>query len=327
MTVNAPLVSVIILTYNQDSFVSKAIQCVLNQKTSFSFEIIIGDDFSTDETRKVIDGFKNDFQNQISLYYPLKNHGLLSNYSNCIKLCKGKFLTVCAGDDYWHNPLKLQKQIDFLLQNSEFGMVHSDADFLYNSSGRVIKSYRKTTNFNIKSGFIFEQLLLDNFIIAPTTCVQIDLIRKYVDFDEYEKLGFMMEDYPMWLELSNHTKIGYLDESFATYRIHNKSIRNTEKAAKHLLFLNTTYRIKNHFITKFGCTAEIQKKVNERFHRKELFYGTVLKDSSLTKSAYAWLKSEFVKISWIEYLYYWCTRERLLRGISSILLKKFHSLN
>ncbi len=327
MNVDKPLVSVILLTYNQEAFVQEAIRCILNQKASFNFEIIIGDDFSTDHTRKIIDGFKEDFPDLITTYFPDKNTGLLSNYSNCINLCKGKYLAVCAGDDFWHNPLKLQKQVDFFHQHPDFGVVHSDADYLYSSSGKTIKAYRKSTKTVIESGFIFEKLLLDNYIIALTACVQLDLVRKFIDFEEYQKLGFFMEDYPMWLELSSHTKIGYMDESLVTYRIHKKSIRNTENTTKLLGFLESTYKVKNHFITKVGCSQDVQNKVEKRYYKKVLFYSNVLKNKSLSKSAFAGLRSQSEGIRVIEYLYYWSSQIKILSDISSFVLKKFHSLS
>ena len=327
MNINKPLVSVIILTYNQEAFVQEAIRCVLNQKTVFNFEIIIGDDFSTDGTRKIIDGYKEDFPDLIMTYYPSKNSGLLSNYSNCINLCNGEYLTVCAGDDFWHNPLKLQTQVDFFNQHPDFGVVHSDADYLYTPSGKTIKSYRRSTKAVIESGFIFEKLLQDNYIIALTACVRLDLVRKFTDFEEYQKLEFLMEDYPMWLELSNHTKIGYLDESLVTYRIHRKSIRNTENTAKLLEFLESTYKVKNHFITRFGCSQEVKTKVAERYYKKVLFYSNVLKNKSLSKSTFTGLQSQSGKIRVIEYLYYWSSQMKILGDVSSFVLKKFHSLS
>jgi glycosyltransferase involved in cell wall biosynthesis len=326
MNDTTPLVSVIILTYNQESFVREAIQSVLNQQTSFDFEIIIGDDFSTDSTRKIIDGFKSDFPNLITTYYPPQNTGLLSNIDHCFSLCNGKFLALCAGDDFWHNPKKLQTQIDFFHLHPDFGLVHSDADYLYSSTGRTKKSYRKTTGAVIETGFVFERLLLDNFILAPTVCVQLDLVRKYIDFNEYQLMGFLMEDYPMWLELSNHTKIGFLDVSLATYRIHNKSIRNTDNALKLLHFIDSTYKIKNHFIDKFGCTQIVKGKIAEGYNKKVLFYANVLKNKSLSKSAFAGLRLQSGKIRLIEYLYYWSSQIRILRNISSFILRKVLSL-
>jgi glycosyltransferase involved in cell wall biosynthesis len=327
MNADKPLVSVVLLTYNQETFVQEAIRCILNQKTSFNFEIIIGDDFSTDNTRKIIDGFKDDFPDLITTYYPIENTGLLSNYSNCINLCRGKYFAVCAGDDFWHNPLKLQKQVDFFNQHPDYGVVHSDADFLYSSSGKTVKSYRSSTKAVIETGFIFEKLLLDNFIIALTACVELSLVRKFIDFEEYQKLGFIMEDYPVWLELSNHTKIGYLDESLVTYRIHKKSIRNTENAAKLFEFLESTYKVKNHFITRFGCSQDIKDKVSERYYKKVLFYSNVLKNKSLSKSAFVGLRSQSASIRFSEYLYYWTSQIKILNDVSSYILKKFHSLS
>lgn len=324
MSHNVPLVSVIILTYNQELFVKQSIQSVIDQKLTLEFEIIIGDDFSTDNTRNIIDKFKEDYPDRITIYYPNYNTGLLANFNHCIHLCSGKYLAVCAGDDFWHNNFKLQKQIDYLSNHPDFGVVHSDADYLFHPSGKLIRSYRKSTRKMIESGFIFENLLLDNFIIAATACIRLDLIYQYIDFSEYEDLGFLMEDYPMWLELSNRSKIGFLDESLATYRIHQKSIRNTENTNRLLEFLNSTYKIKNHFIDKFGCSYEVKRRVNKRYYRKMLFYSNVLRNRSLAKISFERLYLESEKIRIAEYLYFWSSQVKILNSITSFVLRKLH---
>jgi hypothetical protein len=205
-------------------------------------------------------------------------------------------------------------------------VVHSDADYLYSPSGRIIKAFRKSTKAVIESGFVFEKLLMDNFIIALTACIRLDLVRSFNNFDEYRKAGFIMEDYPMWLELSNHTKIAYLDESLVTYRIHNRSIRNTDDPEKLLEFLESTYKVKTHFIAKYGCSKEVEKSVAERYYKKVLFYSNVLRNKPLSKSAFTWLKSNQGNLRFIEYLYYWSSRIPVVSGISSFILKKIHSV-
>jgi len=326
MNNDEPLISVVILTFNHEAYVQQAIQSVLDQQTTSRFEIIIGDDYSSDNTRQIINGYKKQYPALITTYYPEKNNGLLSNYTNCIKLCKGKFLASCAGDDYWHNSEKLQKQLKLFIHHPEIGVVHSDADFFYQPTGKRIKAYRKSNKTIILSGFIYEKLLIDNFILALTAMVRLDLIKQFVDFEEYLNLGFFMEDYPMWLELSYHSKIEYLDESLATYRIHKKSIRNNENPAKLLDFLNTTYNVKNHFINKYGCTDEVKLLVEERYFKKVLFFANVLHNKILAKVAFNWLSANSRKIRIVEYLYFWTTQSAMINNLSSVLIRKLRLL-
>jgi hypothetical protein len=95
---------------------------------------------------------------------------------------------------------------------------------------------------------------------------------------------------------------------------------------KLLDFLNSTYRVKNYFITKFGCSRDVEKRVDERYYKKVLLYSNVLKNKSLSKSAFIGLRSKSRKIRAIEYLYYWSSQIRILNDVSSFVLKKVHSL-
>ncbi|MCX6245345.1 MAG: glycosyltransferase [Bacteroidetes bacterium] len=328
MNEEKPLVSILILTYNQEEYVARTIESVLDQRGDFTRDIVIGDDFSTDNTRKIINEFKTRFPSLITLNFSQKNNGVIENYRASLEKCRGEYVAVCAGDDYWHDPEKLLKQITFLESNPDFGVVHSDANYLFEPIGRSKLAFRKATGEKIETGSVFEPLLIDNFILAVTTCIRTALIRQHVDFNEYSRLGFPMEDYPMWLELSKHTKIGYLDESLATYRIHSKSIRNTSNFQKRYQFFLSTQAVKNYFIERYGCNEIVRMKVLEGFYKKSLRYSTIQKDAQLVRAAYYWLKSQAgSNLTFIEHLYFLGTRIKFLGSISAFLLKKMNSLD
>jgi glycosyltransferase involved in cell wall biosynthesis len=118
---NLPLVSVCIITYNHEKYIRQCLEGVLMQKTSFSFEIVIGEDCSTDNTRAVIREFEARYPGIIKAVYQEKNVGGARNgYEFCFPLLTAKYIAICEGDDYWTDPDKLQKQVDFLEQNPEY---------------------------------------------------------------------------------------------------------------------------------------------------------------------------------------------------------------
>ncbi|MDT2833546.1 glycosyltransferase [Vagococcus carniphilus] len=119
------LVNVLMITYNHEKYIEKAIRSILKQKTSFKFNIIIGEDCSTDETRKIILNIQKEFPEKIKLLLHDKNIGSKKNLQSVEKLCNAPYIAILEGDDYWINPNKLQNQIDFLVNNPVYsGCVH-----------------------------------------------------------------------------------------------------------------------------------------------------------------------------------------------------------
>ena len=123
---NDILVSVCITAYNLESFLSQTIEGVLMQETDFPFEIIIGDDASTDRTREICLSYKEKYPDKIELVLHEKNVGVAKNDISVVKQAKGKYIAWCDGDDYWITKDKLQKQCDVLENNRDVALVLTD---------------------------------------------------------------------------------------------------------------------------------------------------------------------------------------------------------
>lgn len=139
-----PIVSVRTSTYNHGSYIRQCIEGVLMQKTNFPFEFIIGEDYSTDETREIVFEYAKKYPDIIRVITADYNVGTKANGRRCIRACRGKYMAICEGDDYWIDPLKLQKQVDFLNKNSDISLVFSNRIILKESSGeQFIQRYKK----------------------------------------------------------------------------------------------------------------------------------------------------------------------------------------
>jgi glycosyltransferase involved in cell wall biosynthesis len=120
---NRPLVSVCIITYNHEKYIGQCLEGVLMQKTDFDFEIVIGEDCSSDNTGKVIMEFEARYPDIIKPIYQEKNVGGARNgYEFCYPRLAGKYIAICEGDDYWTDPCKLQKQVNFLEANPDYAL-------------------------------------------------------------------------------------------------------------------------------------------------------------------------------------------------------------
>lgn len=125
MQENDPKVSVTMITYNHEPYIERAIEGVLMQNVDFPYELIIADDRSPDDTRAIALRYKELYPDKIKLLFQPENVGMLENARMARELCRGEYKAFCEGDDYWNDPFKLQKQVDFLDTHPEYvGVVH-----------------------------------------------------------------------------------------------------------------------------------------------------------------------------------------------------------
>ena len=272
----SPLVSVVILCYNQEATIRRTLDSILNQSCQFGFEVVIGEDASRDNTRVIVEEYAGKYPEKIKLMPKAPNKGILKNYSDCLKASKGKYISTCAGDDWWHNEYKLQLQADFLELNGDFGVVYTNYDAWYPEQ-ELLKE-RVDADLSRPEGYVYEELLRGNFIVAPTALFRKELL-EHVDFEAYHKLGFLMEDYPMWLEFSQHTKFKYIADSTTTYSIANGSICNNSNdvlAAER--FELSVLAVKRYFTTNYPVRQISSNELEDVVFLKLLNIGLVNKN-------------------------------------------------
>lgn len=219
---NEICVSVFILTYNQEKFIGQTIESILEQNTDFPYQLVIGEDYSTDGTRSICEKYANSNPEKIKLLPSERNLGLINNFIRTLKECDGKYVAICDGDDYWIDPLKLQKQVDFLENNSDYSIVFTGIKFLYpngDCNEVVWDELKDTSNF--------DDLIFSNFIPSVTA-----LFRNKQGEENFPNwiYKFPYGDWPIYLwTIKNGDKIKYLNEITAIYR---KEIGVSEKLKK-----------------------------------------------------------------------------------------------
>jgi glycosyltransferase involved in cell wall biosynthesis len=225
---NLPLISVIVTSFNQEKTIVQTLDSIICQECNFPFEIIIGDDYSTDSTRKLILYYQKRFPEKVKPLFQKSNSGVAANFVSCVRRAKGKFVAICAADDFWHNPAKLQLQVNFFETNPGYGLLYTDYDRLNIHKSKIVKSYLKTSGKTIYEGDGLINYFFRGKVPALTLTVMFrkELFDKYIPADDYIRLKFPLEDWPTWLILSKYTKIAYLPVSTATYRYGHESISN-----------------------------------------------------------------------------------------------------
>lgn len=298
--------SVCIITYNQEKYLPQALDSILNQEHNYSYEIIVGEDCSTDNTRKVLEDYATKYPDIIKPIYNNHNLGLLKNYYNVLSHCNGKYIMECAGDDYWL-PGKVQKQISFMEQNNYVGLCYGKKiDYIQNCNKKIKTSCKGFTEYS--------DLIQYNSIPAASVCIRNELLKKYINEVRPLDKDWKMEDYPMWLWFSMNSKIVYMDNRFIVYRVLENSISHQIDIEKQLSYQKSVINIRNYYLEKNKQPIipidEIKLKfdilINEcLFNYNKSNYQKLMEINSRIKhhSLKEKLKLQIVKFSFLRCLY------------------------
>lgn len=217
--------SVCITTYNHEKYIAQAIDSVLMQRTNFNYEIIIGEDDSTDNTRAIVKEYKNRYPDKIRLFLNNRKNVIYINgrptgrwnFINVLKQAKGRYIALCDGDDYWTDPNKLQKQTDFMDNHPECAICFHNVTVFDEDGKHKPLTHRPE---NPKEIFTLEDLLSGNFIHTCSVIFRRGLFREFPQWFYECKMG----DWPFHILNAHHGDIGYIDEVMAVYRAQSTGV-------------------------------------------------------------------------------------------------------
>ena len=257
--VDRPKVSVMITTYNHQAYIAQAIQSVLDQKTTFKYELLIGEDESSDGTREICQQFADQHPDIIKLFLNERKNVIYINgdatgrwnYTNLFKHAQGEYLARCDGDDYWSDPQKLQSQVDFLDDHPDYSLCYHHVRWLRDGQLYDNTHVPIPLNGTLSADDLF---LNDNFIRTSAVMYRNHLKGQIPEWFYTVPYG----DICMHLIHSQFGKIGYVDRLMGVYRVHtggvfsgrsvkhnlNKSIKTYQMAAHNLGYEdNKSYQI------------------------------------------------------------------------------------
>lgn len=212
-----PLVSICSITYNHAPYIRQCLDGFLMQKTNFKYEIIIHDDASTDGTAEIIKEYAERYRDLITPVFQTENQyskGLRGFFANFVfPHAKGKYIALCEGDDFWIDPYKLQKQVDFLENNPVYSVIGHNAI-------KLNEENKKCTLLNqsfLKNEYTIEDIII-NYWFIPTGSI---FFRKSTLQDREYNKNFTSGDYYLQLRLLlGGEKLYYSNEVMSVYRIH-----------------------------------------------------------------------------------------------------------
>jgi len=208
-------VSVLMITYNHEHFIAQALDSVLMQEVEFPYEIVVGEDCSTDATRSILLEYQKLYPDIIRLLLPEKNIGMIPNFINTFKACNGEYIALLEGDDYWISDQKLQKQIDFLESHPSCTICFNPTLVFYDDES----ASQHVFPAQAEGFYTIVDLLQDNFMHTCSVMCR-NIIKEFPPWFYDSVVG----DYPLHLLNAGCGDIGCINEVMSAYRIHSSGV-------------------------------------------------------------------------------------------------------
>ena len=238
MNNNYILVSIVMLTYNHSEYIKEAIDSILMQDVDFKYEIIIGDDCSTDNTQEILLQYKNRYPNIFKLILRSENIGPTKNFYDVLMNCKGKYIAFLEGDDYWLDGMKLQKQFDFLEKTNHMA-VYNDV-LTVDENNNVHESYKYPSHLEkIYSIEDWKKWIIPGQIGG--SMIKNIFMDSEEDYTIIFKAHSIIGDRTLALILSNKGNIYCDKEVLSAYRFVTDSGSSFSAQSKNSSFVNENY--------------------------------------------------------------------------------------
>ena len=253
---------IVCITYNQGLFIRQALNSFLMQKTNFPFEVIIGDDCSTDSTPRIIKEYSKKYPEIIKPILREENIGATQNFVDTLSRAKTKYLAICEGDDYWTDPLKLQKQVDFLESHPDYSICFHPVEVKWEDGSYPDSIFPNDKTRFYKDTLELSDLLKHNFIQTNSVMYRW---RFHKDSLSLIPDNILPGDWFLHLLHAQVGKIGFIPDVMAVYRKHNGGI--WYGASEDPMWFCKDYKRKINFF------VEVQKQFGVCMENS--FYGTV----------------------------------------------------
>lgn len=267
------LISVIVLTYNEEKTIARTLDSILCQKCHVPFEIVLGDDCSTDNTRKICEEYAKRFPNIIQLMEKAPNKGVIDNYFDCLLACQGKYIADCAGDDFWVDPLKLEKEVTILENNPDVTLVHTDWMYYDEETKATTHQKIKTFKNKITAGKCMIESIVtqtNGYVIHLCSALyRTEIMRKAYMENTYlfRNKDFGCEDLQICFIMAYMGKIAYIPDITLYYSYGRTSASNLNNDKKQFFFTRKVTNLSYYLCKKY----DINSKITYKYFQNRLF--------------------------------------------------------
>lgn len=207
--------SVFVVTYNQEKYIRQCLDSILMQQVDFDYEVVIGEDHGRDNTRAICEEYAEKYP-QVKLLPLTENLGIARNWQRVLSACKGEYIALCEGDDYWIDDLKLQKQVNLMERDTSIGYVFTKHVRLKANGERIDMSERFSC---LPPKMSLHELIACRMIPPPTqtVCFRTSLLPQPVPDFVYK--AELQQDMALLFLIASRCNIGFINEASAVFRI------------------------------------------------------------------------------------------------------------
>lgn len=276
-----PVISIIVTTYNQRDYLRQCLDSILAQEVNVPYELIIGEDCSKDGTQDICREYQARYPDKVRLALAEVNQGLIRNYRHELSMCRGKYIAQLAGDDFWCDKNKLQKQYEALEAHPECDLCYTNC-YTCDDYGRINK-----TPLVKSEPVTFESHLLDAGYISPCSWVFRREVLEYMDLQDW----FTDESLAIALDVLHHSKLYFIDEPTNVYRVHDNSAANQTDPKKMWKYQYGVMQIQLYYAQKYKMPESFVTHMKIQEYYSKCFWALEAEDIQFVEEAMAFCKS------------------------------------
>ena len=246
-----PIVSVVVITYKQEKYITQCIDAILSQQTNFPFEVIISDDCSPDKTPEICKEYQRRYPNKIRLLLQDENRGVARNFGDALALARGKYIASMAGDDYWVCEEKIQIQKDYLDAHPRCGLCYTNINTC-DEEGNILET--EYMNKYPRSNSFVEHIENRGYIAPLTWMYRRNLLNEYTieGAQTDESFAFALDAFAT-------SEVSYLDIVTANYRLTTNSLSRQDDPVKSYRQWLGVFKTQNYYLKKYRNLVDEMK--------------------------------------------------------------------
>ena len=256
------MISVIVCTYNQEATIGRTLDSILMQQCHAPIEIIIGEDCSTDSTGDICRRYAEQHPGTIRLFCNLQNKGVVDNYFDCLLAASGEYIADCAGDDFWTDPLKLEKELCIMEQHPDVTLVHTAWTSYNESLQAALPAPRIPFTDNITHGRdMLEAIVTQTRIPVVHLCTALYrrdvFLREYhADTTMFRNKDMGCEDLQVVFVMAYNGNIAYLPDTTLNYSQGQESVSNTLDDSRQFAFVRKVTSLSHYLCSKYSISSK-----------------------------------------------------------------------
>jgi glycosyltransferase involved in cell wall biosynthesis len=221
-----PLASILMIAHNVEAWIATAIDSVLMQEVDFAYELVIGEDCSTDATARIVAEYAARHPTRVRAIMRPRNLGMNANFFATLDECRGRYIALLDADDYWLHPQKLQRQVEFLEAHPAYAICFHNAEVVYDGGAEASHPFhmavpdRRLSAPIPKETSTLDDIVLGNFMQTGSVVFRSGATGQRPDW--FQEMPTF--DWPLHVANAMHGDIRYIDEIWSAYRVHHGGV-------------------------------------------------------------------------------------------------------